>query len=316
MQAVVMDRYGELDVLEKREVADPRPGPGEVLVEVFACGLNPVDYKIRHGALKDLFAVNFPHILGGDISGVVRELGVGASDFKVGDEVFFSNPLDRDGGNAQYVVVQQTFLAKKPRTISHVEAASLPVVALTSLQALRDFGKMKPGSRVLIHAGAGGVGSFAIQYAKSAGAIIYTTASRQKADYVRALGAERVIDYHEEDFVDICTRDGGMDIVLETLGGESYAKSILATREGGAVPCIVAPPDEATRALAERRRVKTEFLLLHGNRPDLDEIARLIDGGVVRTSVSRVLSLDEVCLGHELLESGRTQGKLVVQIRD
>ena len=315
MNAVQINRYGSAEVLELKDVKVPKPGHGEILVEVHACGLNPVDYKIRQGHLKDLFPVTFPRILGGDISGVVKELGPSATDFQVGDEVYFSNSLDRDGGYAEFCVVDQKIVARKPTSLSHIEAASLPVVGLTSIQALRDFGGIKQGAKVLIHAGAGGVGSFAIQYAKSVGAKVFTTASSDKFDYVKSLGADRVIDYRIEDFVAVCEQEGGMDIVFETIGGVNYAKSILATRTGGAVPCIVNPPDGDTKALADSRRVKTDFFLLRGDRSDLNLISDLVKRQIVKSTVSKILPLEEVRAGHEQLESGRTQGKLVLKIR-
>ncbi len=314
MKAVIINGYGDNNVLEFTDVEKPRPGSGQVLVQVYACGLNPVDYKLREGALQELVSFKFPRILGGDISGVIAEVGPNADDFKVGDEVFFSHPLDKDGGYAEYCVVDQKIIAKKPPSLSHVEAASLPVVGLTAIQALRDFGEMKPGSKVLIHAGAGGVGSFAIQYAKAKGAYVYTTASASKSDYVKSLGADKVIDYTKEDFVEISQQHGGMDIVFELVGGANYAKSILAVRNSGKVPCIVNPPDRDTKSLAEEKDVKTDFMLLDGNRSDLEEITSLVESGAVKTTVSKTLSFSEVKKGHEMLESGRTQGKLVLKV--
>ena len=157
MKAVVMSDYGTNDVLKVAELPIPQPGPTEVLVRIHATGLNPVDFKIREGHLKELFPVEFPRVLGGDISGVVVDVGALAKDFKKGDAVYFSNPLDRDGGFAEFVTVDQSIVALKPKTLNHIEAASLPVVGLTSVQALRDFAGVKKGDRVLIHAGAGGV---------------------------------------------------------------------------------------------------------------------------------------------------------------
>jgi NADPH:quinone reductase-like Zn-dependent oxidoreductase len=314
MKAVVMTNYGGLDVLEYRHLPTPTPGPSEILVRVHATGLNPVDFKIREGHLKDVFPVTFPRILGGDISGVVVATGSNVSDFAPGDDVYFSNPLDRDGGFAEYVAVDQAIVARKPKTVSHIEAASLPVAALTSIQALRDFGGLRPQMKVLIHAGAGGVGSFAIQYAKRQGAIVYTTASAAKADYVRSLGADYVIDYTKEDFVEVAQKFGGMDIVLETIGGNNYFKSILATKSGGAVPSIVNPPDPETKALAIENKIKTDFMLLQGSRSDLSEISALVDSGMVHTTVSQTFGFAELRDGLSSLETGRTQGKIVVKI--
>lgn len=315
MKAVIISQYGTSKVLEAKEVKKPEPGPEQVLVEIHAVSLNPVDFKIREGHLKELFPITFPRILGGDISGVVTGLGAGATDFKIGDEVYFSNPLDKDGGYAEFVAVDQNYVAKKPASLNYLEASSLPVVGLTSVQALRDFGRMKRGSKVLIHAGAGGVGSFAIQYAKVMGATVYTTGSAARKEYLQSLGADRVIDYNTEDFVQVAQEAGGMDIVLDTLGGANFSKSILATRPGGAVPSIVNPPDAETQALAKSRGVKADFFLLSGNRTHLNEIAQLVEKKMIRTTITKTLTLDEIQAGHEQLESGRTQGKIVVKIR-
>ena len=315
MKAVVINKYGSADVLTIANVNKPIPGRGEILVEVRAVALNPVDYKIREGHLQELFAVTFPRILGGDVSGIVKELGQDSTDFKVGDEVFFANPLNEDGGYAEFVKIDQKLVAKKPSNLNFEEMASFPVVGLTSIQALRDFGGLKKGMKVLIHAGAGGVGSFAIQYAKAMGAEVYTTASADKAEYVRSLGADHVIDYQKEDFLDIAKKVGGMDIVFETIGGLNYPKSIQATKRGGAVPCIVNPPDADARALAEKLGVKTDFFLLQGKREDLNTIATLAAQGAVKPKISKILRLDDVREGHRLLESGRTQGKLVVSLQ-
>lgn len=314
MRAVVIREYGSAAVLEERNVACPKPGHGEILVEVHACGLNPVDYKIRQGHLQELFPVSFPRILGGDISGVVAEVGPEASDFNLGDEVYFSNPLDRDGGYAEFCVVDQKLVARKPPSLSHFEAASLPVVGLTSIQAMRDFGGVGKGETVLIHAGAGGVGSFAIQYAKVLGAKVFVTASRENAHYVMSLGADRVIDYRTEDFVDICQKAGGMDFVFETIGGTNFPQSILAAKRGGIVPCVVNAPDSDTLALAELHDVKTGFMLLRLDKKDLELISEMVERQMIRPTVSRLLTLDKVRDGHAQLESGRTQGKIVVRI--
>jgi len=314
MKAVVIDQFGGPDVLEARDVALPVTGPTEVLVEVFAVGLNPVDFKIRQGHLNDLLPTTFPRILGGDIAGIVRSVGADVQSFSVGDEVFFSNPLDRDGGYAEFVAVDAQYVARKPATLSWTEAASLPVAGLTAIQALRDFGHIKRGSKVLIHAAAGGVGSFAVQYAKHMGAVVYATASAAKADYVRSLGADYVIDYRQEDFVDFAHQHGGMDIVLESIGGLNYPRSIAATRDGGAVPSIVNPPDPDSLTMAARRSIKTDFMLLRGEAKDLQLIAELADHDIIRPTVSRVYELEQIRQAHGELEAGRTSGKLVVAI--
>ncbi len=315
MKAVVIDKFGGPEVLESREVATPTPALTEVLVEVHAVGLNPVDFKIRQGHLNDLLPTTFPRILGGDISGVVTSVGNDVQKFQVGDQVFFSNPLDRDGGYADFVIVDERFVARKPAYLSWIDAASLPVAGLTAIQALRDFGGIKRGSKVLIHAAAGGVGSFAVQYAKHMGAEVFATASSAKADYVRSLGADHVIDYRQEDFVTIANRVGGMDIILESIGGLNYPRSLAATRMGGAVPSIVNPPDSDSLSMAASRSIKTDFMLLRGEPKDLEEIADLVDRGIIRPTVSKVFALDDIRQAHTELEAGRTSGKLVVAIK-
>ena len=316
MRAVVINEYGDANALKNTQLPRPVPSQGEVLVQVNAVGLNPVDYKIRDGHLVDVFPVQFPRVLGGDISGVVTELGKGATEFSVGDEVYFSNPLDRDGGYADYVSVEEKFLYRKPPSRSHTEAASLPVVALTAIQALRDFGGITNDSKVLIHGGSGGVGSFAVQYAKSLGATVYATASTSRLDYVKNLGADRVIDYKTEDFVEIAKAAGGMDIVLETVGGENYSRSIEATRDGGAVPSIVNPPDAATAAQAKARGIKTDFMLLRGEKEDLKLISELVESKTVqKPNIFKVLPLEEAKQAHELLQSGRAFGKIVLGVQ-
>ncbi len=314
MKAVSIDRYGGVEVLSLTDTPIPSPGKSEILVKVHACGLNPVDYKIRGGYLKNLFAVTFPRILGGDISGTVAAIGNDVGDFSVGDEVFFSNPLDKNGGYSEYCSVDQQFVSFKPKSLTHNEAATLPVAGLTSIQALRNFSKIRSGHKVLIHAGAGGVGSFAIQYAKQMGAIVFATASRPNHNYVKKLRADIVINYLEEDFVSICQNAGGMDIVLESVGGSNYYRSILATRDGGFVPCIVNTPDEKTKSLAHQRAITTDFLLLSCCRADLLEIAKLVDAKIVRPPELQVLSFDQIAEGHRQLESGKGRGKLVLQV--
>lgn len=315
MKAVRINQFGGPEVLMQEEVSVPQPKKGELLIEVHACGLNPVDYKLREGHLKDMLSFPFPHTLGGDISGVVQEVAPGVEGFKVGDEVYFSSRLNVGGGYAEFCTVEASLVAMKPKKISFVQAASLPVVGLTTLQCLRDYSGIQAGDKVLIHAGAGGLGSFAIQYAKHCKAEVFTTVSKKNTDYVRALGADHVIDYQSEDFVDVCLKAGSMDIVFETMGGLSYPKSILAVREGGSVPCVVNPPDADTLALAEKKGVKTSFVLLEGRPKDLNEIALLIDGGFIKPTVTQTLTLDQVRRGHEQIQSGRTQGKWVIQIR-
>lgn len=314
MKAVIIRKSGSTEVLELTDVAKPQPKANEVLVKVHASSVNPADYKIRNGELSEIFPLPFPRILGGDFSGIVSELGDAVTNFKVGDEVFGAVPLNTNGSYAEFAVVGADTITKKPENVSHVEASSLPVVGLTSIQALRDFGKIKKNHHVLIHAGSGGVGSFAIQYAKSVGAKVFTTASAQKHDYVKNLGADVVIDYKEKDFVEVAKAEGGMDITLETIGGDHYLRSIEATKEGGAIPCIVNPPDERVIAAAKAKNITTDFMLLQLIGSDMATIAKLVHGGQIKPTVSKEYRLEDVKAAHLAIESGRTIGKLALKI--
>ncbi len=314
MKAIVIDKFGSVDVLNYTEINAPEPKENEVLVHVHACGLNPVDYKIRSGHLNEIFPTTFPRILGGDISGTIKATGANVKNYKIGDAVFFSNPLDKNGGYAEYCVVDQDLIALKPLNISHLQAASLPVAGLTSMQALRDFSCLGIGHKVLIHAGAGGVGSFAIQYAKHLGATVYTTTSESNFDYVRSLGADVIIDYKKQNFIEVCQAAGGMDVVLESIGGENYIKSVEATKVGGFVPCIVDSPDEKTKTLAKEKKIKTDFFLLSCDADDLREISQLVTAEKIIPGQITTINFDQIKWGHSQLESGRTRGKIVLRV--
>ncbi|OQW50835.1 MAG: hypothetical protein A4S09_10940 [Proteobacteria bacterium SG_bin7] len=315
MRAMVINEFGSENVLVSAEIATPEPKKNEVLVRNYACGLNPVDYKIRAGALKDLFAVRFPRILGGDISGVIEAVGAKVKKFKAGDEVFFSSPLNANGGYAEYSVVSENLVAMKPTNISHLEAASLPVAGLTSIQALRDFSSLKYGSKILIHAGAGGVGSFAIQYAKYLGAKVFTTASPKNFDYVKSLGADVIIDYQKENFVDVCENAGRMDVVLESVGEETYLKSVQATREGGVIPSIVDAPNDEVRILSQRKEIKTDFFLLTCRGRDLEEISKLISSKTIVPGHIEPIQFYQIPWAHTQLERKAMRGKFVLEIQ-
>lgn len=314
MKSVQIKEFGGVEGLSLANGPKPAYKENELLVRVYACGLNPVDYKIRAGRLKDLFPIEFPHVLGGDISGVVTRVGSRVVKFKVGDEVFFSSPLNRNGGYAEFCTVEEDLAVLKPQSVSHLEAASLPVAGLTAIQALRDFSSLRSGHKVLIHAGAGGVGSFAIQYAKLCGAQVFTTARQASFEYVKSLGADVVIDYTKENFVDVCRGVGGMDVVLESLGGQSYLKSIHATRDGGCVPCIVNPPERDVLLQSSLRKIKTDFFLLQSNQKDLGEISDLVTQQKIKPGLITKIDFTSLKWAHTQLESHRVRGKLVLEI--
>lgn len=316
MKAIAINQYGSPDVLQWTEFPTPLPKPQELLIEIHACALNPIDFKLRSGAKKEIMSLQFPFIPGCDVSGVVKQMGSEVNNFKIGDEVYFACELTKGGGYAQQCVINQSLVALKSAVLDHTQAASLPIVGLTTIQALRDFAGIKSGDKVLIHAGAGGVGSFAIQYAKFMGAQVFTTASKDNHPYLYELGADVCIDYHTQDFLDVAVKAGKMDIVFETMGGLNYAKSILATKAGGAVPCIVNPPDADVLALSSQKDIKTDFVLVKGNTNDLDYITHLVDTCRIKPIVSSIINFDieEIRTAHIMLELKHTKGKMVIKI--
>ncbi len=317
MKAIVINQYGSPAVLEDSDLPIPTLKSQEVLVEVHACGLNPIDFKLRSGSKKEIMPLIFPFTPGCDVSGVIVDLGNEVVDFKIGDEVYFANQLTLGGGYAQFCAVDAKIVALKPKSINHVQASSLPIVALTTIQALRDFADLQAAHKILIHAGAGGVGSFAIQYAKSLGAKVYTTASRKNHQYLLSLGADHCIDYNTEDFLKICEDEGKMDVVFETLGQLNYTRSILAAKTSGVVSCIVNPPDSDVLALSQLKNIKTDFVLVTSSKNDLDYIAKLVDEGKVKPQVQSIINFDlqDIQTAHKLLESGHSKGKIVIKIR-
>jgi NADPH:quinone reductase-like Zn-dependent oxidoreductase len=230
MKALQIVKYGEIkDSLSIKEIKKPAVKANDILVEVKAAGLNPIDYKIVEGQLKDMIALNLPCTIGFDVSGVVVEKGADVNNFEIGDEVYSRVPQEQMGTVAEFVVVNSDMVAKKPDNVSFEKAAGLPLVGLTAIQALERVG-LKENDRILIHAGSGGVGSFAIQYAKAKGAIVYTTTSTKNVDWVKALGADRVIDYKTEDYKEVATN---LDIVFDTLGDDYTFDAFQIIREVG-----------------------------------------------------------------------------------
>ena len=306
MKANRIHQFGPPDVIVFEDVDRPVPGEGEVLVRVKASGVGPWDGWIREG--KSVLPQPLPLTLGSDLSGVIEEVGIGVDDFKVGDEVFgVANPRFTNA-NAEYAVVSARMIARKPKGITDVEAASLPVVAVTAWQMLFDHGGIQSGQTVLILGAAGSVGSYAVQLARSAGARIVATASSKNADYVRSLGAERVIDYRME----FPSRDvGPIDLVLDGVGGEAQTKALAVLRRGGRLVSIVSEPDQSE---ARRSGVKATFMLVDVTSTALRSISELIEAGKLKTEVGTVLPLSELRQAHEMLEGTRpkVRGKIVL----
>jgi NADPH:quinone reductase-like Zn-dependent oxidoreductase len=275
--------------------------------------VNPIDWKVREGHMKDFWPHKFPLILGWDLSGVVEAVGSGpaaAGRFKKGDEVYSVPDVSRDGAYAEYIVVRESELALKPKSLHHVHAAAAPLAALTSWQALFDAGQLVSGQRILIHGGSGGVGHVAVQLAKWKGAHVLATASTKNQELLRELGVDEPIDYTEQKFEDV-VRD--VDLVLDLIGGETQERSWSVLKKGGVLLSLVQPPSvEKAKALG----VRAAFVAGHPSGAQLVEIAKLIDSGELKLTIDRILPLSEVRRAHELSQSGHTRGKIVLRVKE
>jgi len=305
MKAIRIHQYGGPEVLTQVEMQRPTPGANEVLIKIHAASVNPVDWKIRAGYMKDFLPLTFPATLGSDISGTVEELGPGAARFKRGDEVYASLGLE-GGGYAEYVVAKEAIVAGKPGTLDHVQAAAVPVAGLTAWQALFEVAQLRAGQKVLLHAAAGGVGNFAVQFAKAKGAYVIGTASSKNQAFLGELGVDEAVDYQKTRFEDV-VHDA--DVVLDTIGGDTQERSFKALKKGGVLVSIVQPPSPE---LAEKYGVRALFYGGHSSSSDLAEIARLIDAGKVKIVVETVLPLAEARRAHELSQGGHARGKIVL----
>ncbi|CAN5698468.1 NADP-dependent oxidoreductase [soil metagenome] len=331
MKAVVAQRYGGPEVIEIVERPEPEVGARDVLIAVRAASLNPLDYKIRAGKTKLPLPLKPPVALGCDVAGVVERIGPEVTRFKVGDEVFARLEKLRMGGLAEQVAADEQVVALKPTTVSFEEAASVPLAALTSLQALRDVAALTPGQRVLIHAGAGGVGSLAIQIAKILGLYVITTTSTKNVELVRTFGADEIIDYTQES-IEAAPHD--LDAVFDTLGAASELASIRSTKRGGIVVGIGGLPDGAfakewlpgwarpaiwmltarRRRAASRAGVRFVYLFMHPDGEQLAEIAGWIDARRIAPVIHKNYRFAEIHEAFAELERGRARGKIVVTI--
>ena len=314
MKAVRIHNFGGPEVLQYEDAPRPQVAAAtEVLIRVHAAGVNPIDWKVREGYMKDLWPHKFPLIPGWDLSGVVEEIGPGpaaAGRFKKGDEVYSVPDPARDGAYAEYIVVRESELALKPKSLHHVHAAAVPLAALTAWQALFDAGQLVSGQRILIHGGSGGVGHVAVQLAKWKGAHVLATASTKNQELLRELGVDEPIDYTKQKFEDVA-RD--VDLVLDLIGGETQERSWSVLKNGGVLLSLVQPPSvEKAKALG----VRAAFVAGHPSGAQLAEIAHLIDSRKLKPIVERILPLVEVRRAHELSQSGHTRGKIVLRVKE
>jgi NADPH:quinone reductase-like Zn-dependent oxidoreductase len=308
MKAVCIYSYGGPEVLKFEDAPRPHPREGEVLVRVHAAGINPVDWKIREGHLKEMLHYTLPLILGWDVSGVVETLGPEVKRLKLGDAVFSRPDISRDGAYAEFIVIKESEVALKPTSIDYVHAAALPLAGLTAWQTLFDAGGLVAGQRVLIHGGAGGVGHLAVQLAKWKGAHVITTASAANHDFLRKLGADQIIDYKTARFEDAVEP---VDIVLDTQGGEIQERSWKTLKPGGILISIANPPS-AEKAKAQG--VRQAFVFIEPNAAHLAEIAKLVDADKLKVIVETILPLSDATRGQELSERGHTRGKIVLRV--
>ena len=328
MKAFVLNTYA--GQLHETDVAEPTVGDNDVLIRVQAAGLNMLDEKVRAGEFKQILPYRLPQIMGNDVAGTVIAVGSGVRGFVVGDEVYGRPDQARIGTFAERIAVAERDVALKPASITIEEAGSLPLVALTAWQALVELGDVQPAQKVLIHAGAGGVGSIAIQLAKHLGASVATTVSASNADFVRELGADIVIDYHTQDFEQVLT---GYDFVLDSVGGENLDKSLRVLRRGGIAVGISGPPDPAfaarvglnavlrlaiagisatVRRKAKKLGVRYQFLFMRAHGDQLREITALVDAGVLRPIVGKTVPFEQTATALSTLESSGTRGKVVM----
>lgn len=306
MKAVIIREYGNEDVLKLEEVEKPSTKPDDILVKIQNIGLNPVEWKVRNG-LGEIFGMKLPIFLGSEISGTVEAVGADVNKFKVGDEIFGNVNMMRGGGYADYVLAKESEIAHKPQNIDFVQAAAIPVGALTSWKGIFTTGNLQSGQKVLIHGAAGGVGSMGVQLAKAKGAYVYATGSGKNEDFIKELGADEFINYTTTKFEEVAQ---DVDVVLDTVGGDTQTRSFQVLKKGGFLVSLVAPPSQE---LAEQYGVKAEMIQSGPNGELLEAIAKFVEEGKVRAHIEKIFPLSEIKEAHKLSESGRTRGKIVLE---
>jgi NADPH:quinone reductase-like Zn-dependent oxidoreductase len=326
MKVIQIIKYGELkNSLSINEIEKPSINASDILIETKAAGLNPIDYKMVSGGLKDMVPLSLPSTIGFDVSGVVVEKGADVTKFELGDAVYTRVPQQQMGTVAEYVAVDTSVVSKKPDNISYEEAAGVPLVGLTSIQALESVG-LKENDRVLIHAGSGGVGTFAIQYAKAKGAFVYTTTSTTNVDMVKALGADRVIDYKTEDYKTIAK---DLDIVFDTLGNNYTLEAFEIIKEGGKVCTIAGPPDEESAkhlgmtnyklpeelsSLIKEKSAVYKHTWMQPNGEQLNKLSSMVKDTKIKPVIDKVFSFEDSIEAYLYLSTGRAKGKVIISL--
>ncbi|OPD48558.1 NADP-dependent oxidoreductase [Bacillus thuringiensis] len=332
MKAMIIDRYGKVP-MRMAEVPTPEINEYEVLAEIHAASINPIDFKIRDGKVKMLLKYEMPLILGNDFAGVITKVGSKVTRFKVGDEIYARPRKNKIGTFAEYIAIHEDDITLKPKNLSFEEAASIPLVGLTSYQALHDIMQLQKGQKILIHAGSGGVGTFAIQLAKIMGAIVTTTASEAGANLVTSLGADEIINYKTEKFEDILKN---YDAVFDTIGGATLEKSFNIIKRGGNIVSVSGMPNarfgkefgsgffktllfslasKKLTALEKKHNAQYSFLFMKPSGDQLRTIANYIEAGQIKPVIDRVFPFGDAQKAMEYSESGRAKGKIIVKIK-
>jgi NADPH:quinone reductase len=315
MRAIAIEEFGGPEKLKAMDLPEPHAGPGEVVVRAVAAGVNPVDWKIREGWLKEHLPHAFPLVPGWEVAGTVDEIGEGTSRFRKGERVFAyaRKPVVQWGTYAEFVALPETSVARMPSRLLFEEAAAVPLAALTAYQSL--FGKpgVGPGKVVLIHAGGGGVGHFAVQLARNAGARVLATSGTAGQEFVLSLGAKHAIDYTREDWSEAVDRlsPDGVDFVFDTIGGETQKLSFDVLKPGGRLVSIVSPPD---LSLAKKRGVGADYVFVEPSASQLETLGEMCDAGKLKPSVERILPLASAAEAQELSRAGHVRGKLVLAL--
>lgn len=311
MKAMLIRRYGGPEVVEHGEVETPKPGTGEVQVEVRASSVNPIDWMVRDGALKMFIRQSFPIILGVDFSGTISAIGSGAGRFATGDEVYGCTPHD-NGAHAEFVSLSENLVALKPTNLSFEEAASVPAVAMTALQVLRDLCSIKSGQGILVNGASGGVGVFAVQLAKAFGARVTGVCGPSNVDFVRSLGADEVMDYRSQDFADLSPR---YDIIFDCVAARTYWNSRRALVRGGVyVSTMPTPSAFMASALSNFGPRKARTFILRPNGADLEYLSSLIEQRRIKTVIDRSFPLEKLGDALAYSQTGRVRGKLVLSV--
>ncbi|OEE35991.1 NADPH:quinone reductase [Vibrio genomosp. F10 str. ZF-129] len=308
MRAVQIHQYGGTETLKLENVAKPEINDDDILISVKSASINPVDWKIREGYLQSFIPYELPLTLGWDVAGVVAEVGSNVKEFSVGDEVFSRPDISRNGSYADYIAVKADEAVLKSTKLDFGQAASLPLAGITAWQCLVDVADVQPGQRVLVHAGAGGVGHLAIQIAKAKGATVIATASSVNLDLLKELGADQAVDYAKAPLIE---QIESVDIVLDTMGGDVQKTSWALLKENGILVSVVDQPDEA---VANEHKVRSAFVFIEPSSRILKELNQLVDADLLKPLIEHRFSLEKIVDAHLQSQSGRTRGKIVIDV--